>query len=170
MYDYWGHAHLKWKQKNIVLFRNQKNIFLESFFSSAKPCCPVKIFWDPICVPTCADVWHLALNMVVVSVIFWTKTKTLTWGREGLSGWLGGMGPPVDMWICGYVDLWLCGFVDMWICGHGYLKHIYLKLGSASHKAEYFTVLWWWPALGCVGLFWKSKVNAPTIHQNQSKC
>ena len=101
-----------------------------------------------------------------ISGIFWTKTKTLTWGREGLGGWLGGMGPPVDMWIMwifGYVD-----YVDMWICGYGYI--------FKDH-----TWSWGLPRTGlsisqCCGgdlhldvldFFWKSKVNAPTRHQKQ---
>ena len=56
---------------------------------------------------------------------------------------------------------WICGFVAMGI------QKLYLKLGSASHRTEYFTVLWWWPAVGCLRFFWKSKVNAPTGHQKQ---
>ena len=78
----------------------------------------------------------------------------------GLVGW-------GHLWICG-----LCGFSDMWItwiCGFVAMgiQKLYLKLGSASHRAEYFTVLWWWPAVGCLRFFWKSKVNAPTRHQKQ---
>ena len=84
---------------------------------------------------------------------------------EGVKGWVVGLVGWGHLWICG-----LCGFSDMWvtwICGFVAMgiQKLYLKLGSASHKAEYFTVLWWWPAVGCVRFFWKSKVNAPTRHQ-----